>query len=75
VLAELTESEIEMETAEIKVTIRCRAFDGILETNKCSVDSDGTVRVYDSTAGHYTTCHSLSARDIGRIRAAAKHAA
>jgi hypothetical protein len=57
------------------IQIRARAFNGILETISCIVDSDGTVRVYDSIAGHYTTCHSLSNRDLGRIRAAAKRAA
>jgi endoglucanase Acf2 len=69
---ELTESETKMETAEIKVTIRARAFNGLLETIQCIVHHDGSVTVYDSVAGHYTTCHSLSKRDLGRARAAAR---
>ena len=59
-------------TTETKITIRARAFQGILETVRCSVEADGTVRVYDDVAGHYTRCHSLSARDLGRVRAAAR---
>lgn len=50
------------------ITIRGRAFNGKLETLKCMVDDDGTVRVYDSIAGHYTACHSLNDRTQGRIR-------
>lgn len=51
------------------VTIRAKAFatEGV-RTNRCVVDADGTMRVYDSVAGHYTTCHSLSAAAIRRIR-------
>ena len=26
-------------------------------------------RVFDTLAGYYTSCHSLSARDVGRVRA------
>lgn len=36
------------------------------------VDSDGTIRVWDSVAGHYTMCHSLTQRQIANIRAKAK---
>lgn len=32
-----------------------------------SVESDGTVRVWDSVAGHYTLCHSLTSRSARRI--------
>ncbi len=58
------------ENNETIITINCRAVGGRLERNKVCVDEDGTVRVYDGVAGHYTTCHSLSARDIARIRRA-----
>ena len=27
-----------------------------------AVDTDGTVRVWDAVAGHYTTCHAMTAR-------------
>jgi hypothetical protein len=55
---------------EKTMTIRCKAFDGEgVRTNRVMVDDDGTVRVYDSVAGYYTTCHSLSERTMRRIRA------
>ena len=49
-------------------TMRCRAFrdEGILE-NRVMVGADGTVRVWDSVAGHYTTCHSMARS--ARVRA------
>lgn len=58
--------------AEKYITIRARAFFGRLETLSCCVESNGTVTVFDSMAGQYTRSHSLSNRDLGRIRAAAK---
>lgn len=56
-----------------KITARAKAFsnEGI-KTHKFSVDADGTVRVWDSVAGHYTTCHSLSKSAEARIRKLAK---
>jgi hypothetical protein len=52
----------------IYITARAKAFsnEGI-KAHKFSVDADGTVRVWDSVAGHYTTCHSLSKSAIRRI--------
>jgi hypothetical protein len=51
------------------VTIRARAFKGQgIKQHQCSVDSDGTVRVWDSVAGYYTTCHSLSAVAAAKVR-------
>lgn len=50
------------------ITIRGRAFQGRLESLRCMVDEDGTVRVYDNVAGHYTTCHSLPERTQARVR-------
>jgi len=50
------------------VTTKAKAFAGRMSTIRASVDQDGTVRVYDSVAGHYTTCHSLSASAQRRIR-------
>lgn len=51
------------------VTIRAKAFshEGVRE-NKCMVESDGTVRVWDSVAGHYTTCHVLADSATRRAR-------
>ena len=54
------------------VTVTCKAFGGRIGTHTCSVDADGTVRVWDSVAQYYTTCHSLSAYAISRIRKLAK---
>jgi hypothetical protein len=34
---------------------------------RVSVDAEGAVRVWDLVAGHYTTCHRLSARTMRRI--------
>lgn len=31
------------------------------------IDHDGSVHVWDDTAGHWTTCHSISARSQARI--------
>ncbi len=54
------------------LTIRAKAFanEGV-KSHKVSIDSDGTVRVWDSVAGFFTTCHSLSQSAIRRIRKAA----
>jgi hypothetical protein len=50
------------------IQIRCKAFaGGKVEINKIQVDDAGVVRVWDSVAGHYTTCHSLTPRSIGKI--------
>lgn len=58
---------------ETIVTIRCKAFtNGRIEDQRCMVESDGTVRVYDSVAGHYTTCHTMSESAIRRARTAAR---
>ena len=45
-------------TIEAKV----KAFTGQgVRTHSLSVSHDGTVRVWDDVAGHYTTCHCMSA--------------
>jgi hypothetical protein len=52
--------------------MRCAAFrdEGVRE-NRVKVDlRDNEVRVYDSCAGYYTTCHALSA--VAEKRAVAK---
>ena len=55
------------------VTIKAKAFSGgRVENCRCMVDADGTVRVWDSVAGHYTTCHSLSKSAQERARKLAK---
>lgn len=41
---------------------------------RATVDTDGTVRVWDSVAGHYTRCHSLTTAQIASVRARAARA-
>jgi hypothetical protein len=61
-----------MTTATKTMTIRAKAFAGEgVRSHKVQIDGD-TIRVWDSVAKHYTTCHSLSQSAIRRIRAAAK---
>ena len=58
-----------MKTASKIVKTRAKAFSGRgIEAIKCMVDTDGTVRVYDSIARYYTACHSLSLSAIKRIQ-------
>lgn len=56
-----------------KVTARAKAFStqGIRE-HRFLVDADGTVRVWDDIAGHYTLCHALSPAAERRIRRLAR---
>lgn len=59
--------------ADKKLTVRARAFTGHpIETHRVLVEADGTIRVYDSIAGHYTVCHALSKSAERRIRRLAK---
>lgn len=50
------------------IQIRCKAFcrQGV-KINRIQIADDGTVRVWDNVARHFTTCHSLTARSIGKI--------
>lgn len=65
-------------TCDRYLTIRCKAFanEGIRE-HRIMVCADtvdgrevtrGNVLVWDSVAGHFTSCHSLSPKTIARIR-------
>ena len=50
-------------------TIRAKAFSGEgVRTHRIMIE-DGRVLVWDSIAGYYTSCHSLSAATIRRARA------
>lgn len=52
---------------------RFRAFSGEpVREHKVVVEQDGTVRVYDDVAGHYTTCHSIAPSTLGKLRAYAR---
>lgn len=50
------------------ITMRCKAFsyEGI-RYNRISIEGHD-VRVWDDVAGHYTSCHILSIRQIARAR-------
>lgn len=62
-----------MAIADKVLTIRTKAFSGEgIKKHRVMVDADGTVRVYDSVAGYYTTCHSLSQGTQARIRRMAR---
>lgn len=56
-------------TERIVTVASGRAFSGSSQWGyRAKVDADGTVRVYDDVAGHYTTVHSLTPRQIARVR-------
>ena len=56
------------------IEMRCKAFSGEgVRMNRVQVSDDGTVRVWDSVAGHYTTCHSMIAAAQYRARKAARN--
>jgi hypothetical protein len=62
-------------TTTIEITARARYFSGQgIETLPVLVESDGTIRVWDAVAGHYTVCHSLAPSAERRIRRLAKEA-
>jgi uncharacterized Zn finger protein (UPF0148 family) len=66
----ITQGTQAMTTAtETKVTARATAFAGQgVREHRFLVDTDGTVRVWDSIAGYYTACHGLSDAAQRRIR-------
>lgn len=46
-----------------QITMTCKPFAcEAKSTYRLMVGDDGTVRVWDSVAQHYTMCHSLSVR-------------
>jgi hypothetical protein len=55
-------------TESTKITARAKAFsrEGVRE-HRFRIDADGTVRVWDSLAGHFTTCHIMSQATQKRI--------
>lgn len=57
--------------ATVEMTVRAKAFTGEgVKTHRVMVD-DVNVRVYDSVAGHFTLCHSLTPKAVKRIIARA----
>lgn len=56
-----------------KIDIRAKAFSGEgIRKHRVLVENDGSVLVWDSVAGHYTRCHSLSRSALLRARKIAK---
>jgi hypothetical protein len=52
-----------------EITARAKAFSGQgVREHRFLVSEDGAVRVWDSVAGYFTACHSLSASAQARIR-------
>jgi hypothetical protein len=45
---------------------------GVMDWYRFRVYDDGMVAVWDSVAGHYTPCHSMSSKAKNRIRRIAK---
>jgi len=64
-----------MTNATIEITARAKAFTSEpVRQYKFRVELDGSVLVWDSVAGHYTQCHSLSESAKKRIVDKAKDA-
>jgi hypothetical protein len=57
-----------MSTATARFCTVRNAFSTERGSYRARVDADGTVRVWDSVAGYYTTCHALTARQIASAR-------
>jgi hypothetical protein len=57
-----------MTTVTKTITVR-NAFSTESGTYRAIVDADGTVRVWDDVAGHYTRCHALTAGQVRSARA------
>lgn len=54
----------------------CSPFTGAARRrNRIMVSRDGTVRVFDPVAEHYTTCHTLSDAEQDRLRDRARRVA
>jgi hypothetical protein len=63
-----------LETNDVELTIRCKAFSGdSVRENKVLVEPgrNGAILVWDSVAGHYTSCHILTIRTQAKIRSQA----
>lgn len=56
------------ETIEIEAKVKAFSCESSARNHKLSVSPDGTVRVWDDVAGHYTTVHAMSAATQSRIR-------
>jgi|SanBayMetagenome_1026888.scaffolds.fasta_scaffold04902_12 hypothetical protein len=54
---------------DVTINVRCKAFSGEgVQEHSILIDTLGKVLVWDSLAGYYTSCHSLSPKMKARIR-------
>jgi len=67
IMAQLKKQE-DIIMSEIKTVNVKNAFSDLIGTYSAYADEDGTVRVWDSSAGHYTTCHNLTENQIKYVR-------
>jgi len=58
-------ADIEGTTRPVRVT---NAFSGNPGTSWAIVDGCGTVLVWDSVAGYYTSCHSLTSAQVASVK-------
>ncbi len=53
----------------VELTARAKAFSGeAVRDHRFRIETDGTLRVWDTIAGHYTACHGLRPAAVRRIR-------
>ena len=54
---------------QITARVRCKAFssEGV-RINKVRIEQDGSLLVWDTVAGHYTSCHAILPQTAQRIR-------
>jgi hypothetical protein len=57
-----------MNRSDIKLVTVRNAFSCERGSYLATVSPDGTVRVFDAVAGHYTTAHALTPRQIASAR-------
>jgi hypothetical protein len=68
----IANSVTRLDDDHIQMGYRGRVFGARVSTEDVAVDpTDGTVRAYDDAAECWTTCHSITARGLRAIRAAA----
>lgn len=67
------DSVTQFATDAVQMEFRGKVFAGRgIETVDVRVDDEDVVRVWDEIAGHWTTCHSISDRNLRAIQTAAK---
>lgn len=64
----MREQMTQEDSMSITIMVRCAPWTGRpAARHRVAVEADGTVRVWDPVAHHYTVCHSLSRRTEARI--------